>query len=42
RTYKGLDHALLMGAVAAPLRFLAPVLRDSTDFMRARLAEADR
>ena len=42
RTYKGLDHALLMGAVAAPLRFLAPVFRDSTDFMRARLAEADR
>jgi len=39
REYKGLSHALLMGAVAAPLRFLAPVLKDSTDFMRARLAE---
>jgi len=39
REYKGLSHALLMGAVAAPLRFLAPVLRDSTTFMRAQLKD---
>jgi len=35
RDYKGLSHALLMGAVAAPLRFLAPVLADSAAFIRA-------
>lgn len=35
RDYKGLSHALLMGAVAAPLNFLAPVLADSTRFIRA-------
>jgi len=35
RDYKGLSHALLMGAVAAPLNFLAPVLADSTAFIRA-------
>jgi len=35
REYKGLSHALLMGAVAAPLNFLAPVLADSTTFIRA-------
>ncbi len=34
KEYKGLSHALLMGAVAAPLRFLAPVLADSSDFIR--------
>lgn len=33
RYYKGLSHALLMGAVAAPLRFLAPVFHDLTDFI---------
>jgi acetyl esterase/lipase len=33
RYYKGLSHALLMGAVAAPLRFLGPVFRDLTDFI---------
>jgi acetyl esterase/lipase len=35
RIYRGLSHALLMGAIAAPLRFLAPVLRDCVGFMRA-------
>jgi acetyl esterase/lipase len=35
RYYNGLSHALLMGAVGAPLRFLAPVLPDSIRFMRA-------
>ncbi|HWE98302.1 MAG TPA: alpha/beta hydrolase [Caulobacteraceae bacterium] len=35
KVYRGLSHALLMGAVAAPLRLLAPVLKDSVDFMRA-------
>ena len=35
REYKGLSHALLVGAIAAPLRFLAPVLRDMTLFIRA-------
>jgi acetyl esterase/lipase len=34
RDYKGLSHALLMGAVGAPLRFLAPVLPDCVRFMR--------
>ena len=40
RYYKGLSHALLVGAIAAPLRFLAPVLRDVDAFMRAVLAGA--
>jgi acetyl esterase/lipase len=35
RAYRGLDHALVIGAVAAPLRFLAPVLADSTQFIKA-------
>lgn len=35
REYKGLSHALLVGAIAAPLRFLAPVLRDVAAFIRA-------
>ncbi len=35
REYKGLSHELLVGAIAAPLRLLAPVLRDVTDFIRA-------
>ncbi len=35
RAYQGLNHALLLGAVAAPLRFLAPVLDDSVAFLRA-------
>ena len=33
RYYKHLSHALLMGAVAAPLRFLGPVFRDLTEFI---------
>jgi len=36
RYYRGLDHALMIGAVAAPLRFLAPVFRDLTAFIDAR------
>jgi acetyl esterase/lipase len=35
RSYKGLDHARLIGAVAAPLRFMAPVLADVAQFVRA-------
>jgi acetyl esterase/lipase len=33
RYYKGLNHAILVGAIAAPLRFLAPVLSDMTAFI---------
>jgi acetyl esterase/lipase len=39
RDYPGLSHALLMGAVAAPLRFLAPVLADATQFITAHEAQ---
>lgn len=35
RYYKGLSHPLMIGAIAAPLRFLAPVLRDVTTFIDA-------
>jgi acetyl esterase/lipase len=31
--YPGLSHTKLVGALAAPLRFLAPTLDDSVDFM---------
>ena len=40
KEYKGLSHALIMGAIAAPLRFLAPVLADSTQFIRASTSGA--
>lgn len=33
RYYKGLSHALLVGALATPLRFLGPVFRDVTGFI---------
>jgi len=33
KTYSGLNHALVLGVVAAPLRFLAPVLKDMTTFI---------
>jgi acetyl esterase/lipase len=33
KSYSGLSHALLLGVVAAPLRFLAPVLKDVTTFI---------
>ena len=36
REYKGLSHALLVAAIATPLRFLAPVLSDATAFIRER------
>lgn len=39
RAYKGLSHALLIAALAAPLRFLAPVLADSSRFIAARARE---
>jgi acetyl esterase/lipase len=39
RQYPGLSHALLIGAVSPPLRFLAPVLGDVSDFIR-RQAES--
>ncbi len=38
RYYKGLNHALIMGAVASPLRFLGPVFRDLTAFIDAHAA----
>ncbi len=40
REYKGLSHALLIGAIAAPLRFLAPVLHDTADFITAHTGGA--
>jgi acetyl esterase/lipase len=39
RDYKGLSHALLIGVVANPLRFLAPVLTDVTAFVRAKSSD---
>lgn len=39
-TYPGLSHALLLGAMAAPLRFLAPVARDVRTFIRRQAGEA--
>jgi len=38
RYYKGLDHALMIGVIAAPLRFLGPVYRDATRFIDAHSA----
>jgi len=39
KTYMGLSHALLLGVFAAPLRFLAPVLKDVTTFIDGRLGD---
>jgi acetyl esterase/lipase len=39
RFYPSLNHTAAIGAVAAPLRFLAPVLADVASFVRARSAE---
>ncbi len=36
RLYPRLDHRLAIGTFAAPLRFLAPTLRDTVDFLRRR------
>lgn len=33
RYYQGLDHGRIMGAVATPLRFMAPVFKDLTAFI---------
>ncbi len=38
RYYKGLNHALMVGVIAAPLRFLGPVFRDVTQFIDAQAA----
>ncbi len=38
RSYRGLNHALIAGALAWPLRFLAPVLRDASAFIDAKTA----
>lgn len=38
RSYKGLNHALMVGVLAWPLRFMAPVLRDAAVFIDARTA----
>ncbi len=40
KTYPGLSHALLLGVVAAPLRFMAPVLKDVVAFIDDRLDKA--
>lgn len=38
-TFPGLSHALVLGAMAAPLRFLAPVARRVTDFIARESGE---
>ena len=40
REYKGLSHVLVVAAIAAPLRLLAPVLRDATAFIRSHAGDA--
>ena len=42
RAYKGLSHPLLVGAIGAPLRFLAPVLADSAAFIDAHAGPSAR
>jgi acetyl esterase/lipase len=42
RYYKGLSHALVIGVFATPLRFMAPVFRDATQFIDAHAAAAPR
>ena len=39
RYYKGLNHALVIGAFATPMRFLAPVFKDVTGFIDRAAAE---
>ncbi len=39
KTYAGLSHALVLGVVAAPLRFLAPVLKDMTAFINQQAGD---
>ena len=39
-TFPGLSHALVLGAVAAPLRFLAPVTRKIGEFVARETGEA--
>jgi acetyl esterase/lipase len=41
RYYRRLNHALLLGAFAAPLRFLAPVLHDVVQFFDVQRARGD-
>jgi acetyl esterase/lipase len=41
KTYSGLSHALLLGVVAAPLRFMAPVLKDVTRFIDQHVGYKD-
>ena len=38
--YEGIDHTEIIGAFAAPLRFLAPSFRDSVRFMHDGLQSA--
>ncbi len=33
KLYPGISHSLILGSIAAPLRWIAPVLRDVTGFM---------
>jgi acetyl esterase/lipase len=39
KIYRGLSHALVLGVVAAPLRFLAPVLKDMTAFIDSHVGD---
>lgn len=41
RRYPRLNHALTVGAVAAPLRWLAPVLKDSTAFINRQTGQSE-
>lgn len=40
RLYDGVDHRTILGAFSPPLRFLAPVLADTADFIRTVTHEA--
>ena len=41
KVYDGVGHIAIVGALAAPLRHLAPVLDDVDGFFRRTLAAAD-
>lgn len=40
RVYSGLNHATMVGALATPLRFLAPVMKDTRAFIDAQTGAA--
>ncbi|HKT54800.1 MAG TPA: alpha/beta hydrolase [Caulobacteraceae bacterium] len=41
RYYSGLSHVLIVGALARPLQFLAPVLNDTADFIHGKTFNAE-